>query len=128
MLWLDMYKRPFSLLLPDGKQEYRTFIGSILSLITVLIFLPYLVWKMEVIFSQEDFKVYTKELQNFYTQDDKFGMGQNFMIAAGITAYDGSPADEEDLSVGKLRFIMKVWGTGELEGTGGFKLIELRSR
>ena len=123
-----MYRRPFSLLLPDGKQEYRTFIGVILSLITISILLPYLIWKTQVIIGQEDFKVYTKELQNYYTMKDEFGMGQKFMIAAGISAYDGSSEDEEDLSVGKLRFILKQWGTDDLEGTGGFRYIELRSR
>ena len=50
------------------------------------------------------------------------------MIAAGISAYDGSSEDEEDLSVGKLRFILKQWGTDDMEGTGGFRYIELRSR
>ena len=40
-LKLDLYKQPFRLLLPDEKDEYRTFAGSLLTVMTVIIVLVY---------------------------------------------------------------------------------------
>ena len=38
---VDLYKQPFRLLLPDEKDEYRTFAGAILTICTFIIVLVY---------------------------------------------------------------------------------------
>ena len=50
-LELDIYRRPFQLLLPDQRNYHRTFIGSILSVITLLIILSYATYQMGALLS-----------------------------------------------------------------------------
>ena len=54
---IDMYRKEFSLLLPDRQQHYRTFLGSLLTLLTMSIILPYVVWKVTIMVSMTDYKL-----------------------------------------------------------------------
>ena len=40
-LKFDLYKQPFRLLLPDEKDEYRTFVGAMLTIVTVITVVVY---------------------------------------------------------------------------------------
>lgn len=51
-------------------------------------------------------------MENYYSLDDDFGLQDDFMLAAALTAYDGSPEPITDLSIGRLRFIKKRFGRG----------------
>ena len=84
-----------------------------LTLLTILVVVPYALWKLEIVASQDEAKLQIKDLQNFYTSDDTFGTPQKFMIAAAITSYDGSSEDETDLSIGQIRLYIKTWGRPE---------------
>ena len=88
------------MLLPDGKDYYRTFLGAMLTLMTIIVVVSYMLWKLQIVSNQDEAKLQIKDLQNFYTSDDTFGTPQRFMIAAAITSYDGSSEDETDLSIG----------------------------
>ena len=57
MLTVDLYKQPFQLLLPDGKYEYRTFTGAVLTIFTFMIMLSYSSFKMTMMVTREDNKV-----------------------------------------------------------------------
>ena len=57
MLSFDLYKQPFRLLLPDGKNEFRTFCGSISSIITILVVLSYSSQKITTLVSLDDIKI-----------------------------------------------------------------------
>ena len=37
VLNLDIHKRPFEMLIPGGEQHYKTFFGSLISVLTLLI-------------------------------------------------------------------------------------------
>ena len=41
VLMIDLFRRPFNFLLPDHQSEYRTFLGSMLSVITAIFILVY---------------------------------------------------------------------------------------
>ena len=45
-LHLDLYKRPFTFNLPDGASMYRTFIGSVLSIATIILITCYAYLKL----------------------------------------------------------------------------------
>ena len=53
--------------------------------------------------------------ENFYPFDSEFGAKDGFMVAAAITAFDGSSEDITDLSYGRLKFVMKSWDSTDLE-------------
>ena len=113
---LDMYRREFSLLLPDRQQHYRTFLGSLLTILTISIILPYVVWKVTIMVSMTDYKLQIQDFENYYSLDRTFGMEQNFMIAGAITTADTSNEIETDPSIGELKFYIKSWGNADDEG------------
>mmetsp|Transcript_25997 Transcript_25997/g.32418 ORF Transcript_25997/g.32418 Transcript_25997/m.32418 type:complete len:102 (+) Transcript_25997:83-388(+) len=84
MLRLDLYKQPFRLLLPDGKNEYRTFVGSVLSLLTVCIVLAYGSFKVLELVSLSNYKIQTREEEKAFAETDPLDESQDFVIAAGI--------------------------------------------
>ena len=56
-LTLDIYRTPFKFLFFDGNENYRTFLGTILSLLTVITILSYGLVKVIQVFSAEEFEV-----------------------------------------------------------------------
>ena len=56
-LYLDLYRRPFMFNLPDEAAMYRSFFGSVLSLITITALLSYAVYKLINLESRKDFKI-----------------------------------------------------------------------
>ena len=102
----DLYKQPFRLLLPDEKDEYRTFAGSILTICTFIVVLIYATIKLQILFGYEDYKVQISEYVNFYAETDRFTHLDGFAVAAGIWTGDG---DVLPLNVGQLKFYRKQW-------------------
>ena len=97
----DLYKQPFRLLLPDEKDEYRTFAGAMLTICTLAVVLIYAVIKLHILFGYEDYKVQISEFGNFYKETDEFNHEHGFAVAAGIAGgFDGSAKEEVPPSVG----------------------------
>ena len=65
-LKLDLYKQPFRLLLPDEKDEYRTFAGALLTVITVIIVLVYAGFKLQTLLDYKDYKVQQKVFDDYF--------------------------------------------------------------
>lgn len=61
MLNFDLYREPFNLVLPDGKTQYRTLLGSILSIITIVVVMSYGSIKMASMVNYSDYKVQVRE-------------------------------------------------------------------
>ena len=70
MLHFDLYKQPFRLLLPDGKNEYRTFAGAVLSLVTILVILSYGGFKFTELVSNQNYTVKSHELDDYYAETE----------------------------------------------------------
>ena len=97
----DLYKQPFRLLLPDEKDEYRTFAGATLTICTLAVVLIYAVIKLQILFGYEDYKVQISEFNNFYKETETFTHLDGFAVAAGIpTGFNGSAHEEIPPSVG----------------------------
>ena len=86
MLAFDLYKQPFRLLLPDGKSEYRSFFGALLSLATIGLLIAYCVSKVKILVgSDDDFKIHRFVEENYFLQTDRFAHEDGLVIAASIT-------------------------------------------
>lgn len=83
-LGLDIYRQPFRLLLPDGNGMYRTFLGSLLSIITLVLIITYGSFKASELFSKQDYQVQKRELLDFYEEKEAFGADDGFAVAAVI--------------------------------------------
>lgn len=123
-LELDMYRTPFLFLLPDHNEQYRTFLGSVLSLITFALMGFYSVYKMMTLFALADYRIMQATSDNYFDVLPGFSGDDGFSIAAGITAYDGSPDPIEDPEIGTLKIYLKYWGMPDLGEGFGFKELE----
>ena len=107
----DLYKQPFRLLLPDEKDEYRTFCGSLLTIFTLSVTLVYAVLKLQILFNYKDYKVQERNLDEYYKETDRFS--NNFMVAAGIpTGLDGQKHEKVPENIAALKFYRKTWTSG----------------
>ena len=70
-----MYKQPFRLLLPDEKDEYRTFAGAILTIFSIVVVLVYAGFKISTLLSYSEYKVQIKNFDEHYTQFEPFSTG-----------------------------------------------------
>ena len=110
-LSLDLFRQPFNFLLPDEKANYRTFLGSLLSLLTIFLLIGFAAYKLTAISVNSDYKIQLHDQKFFYDASDEFTFQDHgFMVAAAITAYDGSPADITDPEIGEVKFYMKKFG------------------
>ena len=56
-LSLDIYSQSFNLILPDGKSNYRTFSGVLMTLLTCVIVLVFATRKLDILVNLQDYKV-----------------------------------------------------------------------
>ena len=110
---LDLYKQPFRLLLPDEKDEYRTFAGAILTICTFFLGLIYAVIKLQILFGYEDYKVQSRDFGEYYKETDMFTHLDGFAVAAGIpTGPYGQAHTGVPQNVGALKFYRKEYTPG----------------
>lgn len=102
MLGLDIYRMPFRLLLPDENGMYRTFLGTVLSILTLVMIITFGGFKTSQLVGMLDYKVQTHEMLEYFEATDKFGYQDGFSIAAGIfgLSYDGIEFNTDDPTVG----------------------------
>ena len=112
MLNLDIYRQPLQLRLPDASTQYRTFNGSIFSIMTVVVMLVYGVYKMTNLVTYSDYAIQMHTKEHFFNDTDAFGSEQEFWLAGGVTAWDGSSLDITDPSIGQVKFYKKDWYPG----------------
>ena len=96
-------------MLPNGKNTYKSFLGSVLSLLTLLLLLFYAGYKLDKMVSFSDYKIQTRDFEDYFDSDEKWGHNDEFALAAGVSAYDGSSESIEDLSIGQVKFYRKAW-------------------
>ena len=84
-----MYRQPFRLILPDGKDTYKSFLGSMFSLATIILISMYGIFKLSSLMKYSDYNVQESRKENYYVSEDSFGFEAGYMMAAGLIAYDG---------------------------------------
>ena len=77
------------MILPDGKDTYKSFLGSMFSLITIILLSMYGIFKLLSLMNYSDYNVQVSSKENYYVSEDSFGFEAGYMMAAGLIAYDG---------------------------------------
>ena len=70
--------------MPDGEKEYRTFVGSMLSIATFTTILIYGMVKISKLATYEDYKILTREEEGYFAETEFFDFSDGFVVAAGI--------------------------------------------
>ena len=104
----DIYKQPFRLLLPDETNEYRTFTGGTISLLTISVLLTFALIKFTILLQASEYKVQMRDEDGYYEDTDRFGAENEFMIGAAITGFY-EPLFHIPEEIGYLKFYRKYW-------------------
>ena len=110
----------------NGNDRYRTFLGAILSIGSVMTLLLYTIYKVIMMFSFKEYQIQVHDHENYYERDDQWGTSE-FMLAAAVTAFDGSSLDITDPSIGELKLYRKQWQGSNGDSSAEFlKEVEMR--
>lgn len=101
-------------MLPDGHDTYRTFIGALLSLCTIVIILTTGVYKLTTLVSNDEYQVQLRTIENEFATNATFGSANGFAVAAAVTSFDGSSEDITDPEIGEIKFYLKSWDVDAL--------------
>ena len=125
-LSLDYFKQPLHLVLPDGRKQYNTCLGSLLSIITFFTLITYSFYRLLQSINLDDYTVLEQHYENYYNGTNFFGYVDEFIVAAGLSDYSGGKNKNiTDPTMGQLRFIMKSYGHSDIKGIQ-FKQLETR--
>ena len=113
-------------MLPDGTDQYRSFLGAMLSILTLITLLGYASFKFESLVSFSDYIVQVSDHENFYDANTKFGIDNDFSIAAGLVDYDGKSHKIEDESIATVKFYRKAYNSSDPDVVFGFEEIPSR--
>ena len=84
-LMIDAYGRPFEFILPNGARRYKTLVGSILTVITVIVAFLYTVYKFQLMNDRDQVNIsYTSEEGYFDSNESILSPSSDFNIAFGI--------------------------------------------
>ena len=107
---IDLFAQPFRLLLPDREDKYRSILGAVFSLGTLIILIGYALYKIQELTVNLDYSIQIHEKKLFYDPADELTFeNDGFMIAAAITDYDGSAEDITDPEIGEVKFYRKTF-------------------
>ena len=106
-LFIDLYRRPFLFLLPDKVPSYRTLLGSVLTVFTVLLISGYAFYKFIRLEALKDYKINNATHEQFYDSSFSFSQIDGFQIAAAVTRYNSDVSDIEDPEIGVVKIYLK---------------------
>lgn len=92
---------------------YRTFLGAVLSLLTITALGSYAVYKMTILMDYKDYKINESVKDYFYDAEFTFSEADGFHVAAAVTSFDGNADSIEDPEIGEIKFYLKQWGQEE---------------
>ena len=98
----------------DGdKEQVKTFMGSVCSIILLLIVSLYTYQKIDVYMNKLDVDIMSSVQREHFSSDYIFDYEQGLNFAIGFTAFDTETDDILDPSYGKIMFIKYEWGERE---------------
>ena len=104
------------MLIPDHKEEYRTCVGALLSVVSLLLLVIYASYKFQVLTNLHDYTVQEALLKNHFEIEQHILRANGFAIASAIAKYDESSEMVERSDMGMIQFYLKKWGKDDDSG------------
>ena len=87
--------------LPDKAAMYRSLLGSVLSIFTVVALLSFSLYKFVKLEGQTEVIVNQSSHEDYYDSSFTFSSkGDGFQVAAAVTSFDANPEPIEDPEIG----------------------------
>ena len=106
----DSFGESYSMKLEDGNDKLQTVMGSLCSIILLLITLFYAYLKFDVLRNKKDVNVLSTIKDSFFTDADHFSYKEGLNIAVAFTAYDNERNPILDPTIGELVINEYSWG------------------
>ena len=74
--------------MPDESDKYRTMLGALFSLVTMLTVFSYAVFKLDNLFGFEEYRVQESTRYEFFKPSEPFGHKNGYALAAGLIDFD----------------------------------------
>ena len=100
----DTYGEHFTMNLEKDKSYVRTYMGSLLTIIMLLITVAYTFQKIDVFIEKKDVDVMTSTMISYFDETQVFDHSQGLNLAIAFTAFDNEPEPILDKSIGELIF------------------------
>ena len=113
-----MYRQPFQFLMPDHESTYRSAVGTMLSILTLILMVSYSTYKLIDLIELNDYKIQEVKREKYFHNKVPLSQEQGFQVAAAITSYDESSESIEDVEIGTIKFYIKWWRDAESEEDG----------
>ena len=114
--------------MPDHRENYRSVLGSFLSILTFTLVLGYAGYKFIDLIEYNDYKLMQVVQENAYNMREPFGSKDGFQVAAAITSYDSNRIPEEDPEIGEIKLIRKTWDVEDIDSGGALIFNEIPTR
>ena len=114
--------------MPDHKEEYRTCVGALLSVVSLLLLVIYASYKFQVLTNLHDYTVQEALLKNHFEVEQHISSANGFAIASAITKYDGSSEVFDRSDMGMIQFYLKKWGKVDDSGKEEFRFVRLPTK
>ena len=134
LLVFDLYRVPFNFLLPDHQSSYRTLLGAVLTLITLVTMAAFANYQLMLYFDQSNFEINQVRQEYFFKPSEGIKNVNGFNVAAAIVGFKEKESyhldsatefdSHVDPSYGQLKFYRKNWNYKAANDTDMTKGIE----
>ena len=107
---IDSFGYDFEMTFNDGSRTVTTYMGSCLTLMTVLCLMLFIVLKFDVMLNHSDTHIMFSNLEYHYPDDDVLTDRMGFNVAFGLTNFDGKSDFIEDPDYATLEGKYRAWG------------------
>ena len=115
--------------MPNGTEYFKSTLGTILSLCTLVIMISYSSYKFAEMINKSEYRLVEENQDFFFEEIDSFGSDDGFHLAAGIMTFqNGAQGVSVDPEIGSLKMIMKEWNTFDETTKGNIEFNHLKTR
>ena len=105
-LVIDSFGRPFEFMLPNGSKKYRSLVGSIMTLVTVMIVAVYSSYKWQLLIDKEQVtNSQSIDERHFDSSNSILDLESGFNLAVGIFGLNSGRDLVFDETYGKLTVV-----------------------
>ena len=109
----DAFGETFQFKLPDGKDEYKSCMGLVLTIFCYSLLVTYSSFKIKKVWNFGDTNVNLSHEDSYFDYKQIWSSEDGLQFAFAITAYDNEQESIEDPHYGELLAAYYSWGMGD---------------